>query len=224
MERQKFIREFFESDKFPYFFLTVMYSVGIAGHLIPQLLHLMLFLTPFTLLLTGGYLLYHERKHLSNKFKTWLIITYLVTFFLEAVGVETGLIFGEYSYGDTLGFKIFDVPLIIGFNWVLVILGCLNLIQKYINNIWLISFLVSLSAVLFDYFLEPVAINLNYWSWEGVAVPLQNYIAWFLISFAASLFYLKMKLKIPDFVPAYYTFIQLVFFLVIGLFSNLQDF
>jgi putative membrane protein len=46
---------------------------------------------------------------------------------LEVVGVKTGLIFGEYKYGSTLGIKLFEVPLIIGFNWVFVILGSISI-------------------------------------------------------------------------------------------------
>ena len=40
----------------------------------------------------------------------------------EAIGVNTGLLFGTYEYGANLGFKIFGVPLIIGVNWTVLII------------------------------------------------------------------------------------------------------
>ena len=36
--------------------------------------------------------------------------------------------------------------------------------------------------VMYDILLEPVAIRFDFWQWENVLVPLQNYVAWWLIS------------------------------------------
>jgi putative membrane protein len=33
-----------------------------------------------------------------------------------------------------------------------------------------------------DILIEPVAIELNYWHWDAVAVPIENYLAWFVLS------------------------------------------
>jgi len=33
-----------------------------------------------------------------------------------------------------------------------------------------------------DLLIEPVAIELNFWRWTDVTVPLENYIAWFVLS------------------------------------------
>ena len=41
--------------------------------------------------------------------------------------------------------------------------------------------------VVYDIVLEPAAIALDMWSWGG-PVPMQNYIAWFFISFFLILF------------------------------------
>ena len=81
----------------------------------------MLMLTPFTLFAFGIIVLFEVYR--NKKFISWLVITYLATLLLEIIGAKTGLIFGSYSYGDVLGPKFFDLPLIIGLNWVIVIWG-----------------------------------------------------------------------------------------------------
>ena len=36
--------------------------------------------------------------------------------------------------------------------------------------------------VLLDLMIEPVAIRLDFWHWQGGAIPTQNYIMWFLVA------------------------------------------
>jgi putative membrane protein len=86
-------------------------------------------------------------------------------------------------------------------------------------NVFFSAFLTALGAVLFDVVLEPVAMALDYWQWRGDAVPLQNYLAWFVIAFAFSFLYRKMRIRTNTVVPAGYIGIQWLFFLglLIGL-------
>lgn len=215
MERSPFLRNNKEV-----LFLVIMYFVGIVGHLIPSTRNLMITLTPFTLLLTGGVVSYKSFFPVYNKFLFWGISTYLITFLLEVIGVKTGLVFGGYNYGSALGFKVFEVPLIIGFNWVLVILGAISISKAYIKNIILISISAAVLSVMFDYFLEPVAIRLGYWNWAQVSVPLQNYLAWFVIAFIFSIVLIKIK---PDFnkgISKEYFLIQFTFFIILNLFMR----
>ena len=169
-------------------FLYLIFSVGIFGHLFYPLRELMLFLTPVTLLLTGTLVLFTSYKG-SNKFLKWIILTYLLTFALEVIGVKTGLVFGEYKYGETLGLKLFEVPLIIGFNWILVILGTISVAQLITKNVLANSLIAATISVIFDLVLEPIAIKLDYWQWSQNVIPIQNYIAWFLIAFISALLF-----------------------------------
>lgn len=215
MERTTFLIKYKE-----FLFLIIMYSVGIAGHLIPQTRNLMITLTPFTLLLTGGLVAYKSFVSSDKKFIYWGVITYIVTFSLEVIGVKTGLIFGGYDYGTALGFKVLDVPIIIGFNWVLVILGAISISRVFTQNVILISVSAALLSVIFDFFLEPVAINLGYWNWDQISVPLQNYLAWLLIAFTFSIVLVKTK---PDFnsgISKEYFLIQSIFFITLNLFMR----
>jgi putative membrane protein len=52
-------------------------------------------------------------------------ITLLFGYFIEQLGVSTSWPFGEYSYSSTLGPKIFDVPLVVPFAWVMIAHPCL---------------------------------------------------------------------------------------------------
>jgi bisanhydrobacterioruberin hydratase len=201
-------------------FLIIMYSVGVIGHLTPALRSLMISLTPFTLLLTGGVTLLSSGLKSNFKLIVWCVIVYAMTFSLEVTGVKTGYVFGSYSYGNVLGLKLFEVPLIIGFNWVVIILGAVGIASRIHQNSLQIALLTSTFAVLFDIMLEPVAINLGYWTWENGFIPLQNYYAWFGIAFFASLFGNKLKLDLEDSLFIYYFLIQFTFFILLSIFMS----
>ncbi|MCA2004179.1 MAG: carotenoid biosynthesis protein [Ignavibacterium sp.] len=195
--------------------IYLIYFVGIAGHLISPLLAYMKLLTPIALFITGGIVLFSTLKNSNTYLLVWLIITYITTFILEVIGVKTGLIFGSYSYGNTLGLKIFDVPLIIGFNWTMIILGVILLSEKFFTNKILITLSASLIATIFDYFMEPSAIKLEYWNWTDIMIPLQNYLAWFLISFVFAALYLRLRIKIETDLPIKFFLTQFIFFLIL---------
>ena len=55
-------------------------------------------------------------------------------FIIEVLGVQTGVLFGAYSYGDPLGFKVFDVPLLIGVNWLILSFSSLGIAGKILNS------------------------------------------------------------------------------------------
>lgn len=195
-----------------------MFSVGIIGHLIPSYRSLMILLTPFTLLLTGAVTLIFSGIKRNSKLILWCLVVYIFTFSLEVIGVKTGYVFGSYSYGDVLGFKLFDVPLIIGFNWVVIILGAIGIASRIHKSFFQIALLTGTFAVLFDIMLEPVAIKLGYWNWNEGFIPLQNYYAWFGIAFFASLFGSKLKLDLEDSLFIYYFLIQFIFFILLSIF------
>lgn len=213
MEKQKNL-----NIKYPILFLYIIFCVGIAGHLIQVTQIIMLFLTPITLLISGTVVLFFSLAEEKNKLLLWVVFTYLATFFLEAMGVATGAIFGFYKYGETLGLSFLNVPVIIGFNWVLVILGSIAISSLITNKSLLRSLITALLAVGFDYILEPIAIKLDYWQWEQNVIPLKNYAAWFLIAFISSIIFFKVGVKFTPAISRHYFFIQLIFFIILTIF------
>lgn len=193
-------------------FLFIIFAVGISGHINPGTRDLMLLLTPITLFITMSVVFYSLLCESNRKLILWFLITYIFTFITEVVGVKTGIVFGNYLYGSTLGLKVFGVPLIIGLNWVFVILGAITLSQKVTSDKNLVAFITALIAVAFDIVLEPVAIKLDYWNWQNGTIPLQNYLAWFAISFIIAWLFNKMNLHIKTDLPKIYLMVQTIFF------------
>ena len=199
-------------------FLYIIFFVGIVGHLYDPLRNLMLLLTPATLLLTGLIVLFYSYKSSTINFLIWAAFTYIITFILEVVGVKTGLIFGEYNYGSTLGIKLFDVPLIIGFNWVFVILGSISISKLMTGNIFLSSIISAFIAFIFDLILEPIAIKLDYWSWFEGIIPLQNYLAWFVIALISAFGFNYLNVKVNSKISLHYLLVQFIFFVILLIF------
>lgn len=198
--------------------LVCLYAVGTAGHILPATRGLMLLMTPWFLLVTGAaalILAWPEEKRMS--FALWAAVAYLVTFTLEAVGTATGLVFGPYTYGTVLGFHLFAVPPVIGFNWVLVILAFADLACRLPGGRWYGPVLAAAAATGFDWIMEPAAIGLGYWTWTGGAIPLQNYLAWFLIALVAATAWSLLGLKARRPAAAVLTAVQALFFLILRL-------
>jgi uncharacterized membrane protein len=56
-----------------------------------------------------------------------LIVAGGIGLFAEAVGVRTGVPFGDYMYADSLGPKVLDVPVIVPLAWLMMAYPCLLL-------------------------------------------------------------------------------------------------
>lgn len=196
-------------------FLSVIYLVGIVGHSVSSLLPLMKVLTPYTLLISVVLISMKLFRFDSLNVFYWGLVTFLITYLTEVIGVKTGLIFGDYSYGNVLGIKLFDVPIIIGLNWVFVILGLINLFQKLKTNNFFKGLCVGIGAVAFDFILEPVAISLTYWNWDDIQIPLQNYIAWFVLAYVFYLLFAYFKIDLRTTISRNYFIIQTIFFIVL---------
>src|SRR6056297_238537 len=189
------------------------YLFGLIFHAIPFTLPYMLLLTPAVLLIFGVMGLYPLMKEGRRNIWIWGAVTYIVTLSLEIIGVRTGKIFGAYQYGDVLGLQLAEVPLVIGFNWVIVVLGGARFSERLTASPLLSALIVGVMCVLYDYALEPVAISLNYWQWEGGDIPLQHYAAWFLIAAAATWIYRKLGITADSRLPEWYVGVQFIFFI-----------
>jgi putative membrane protein len=175
-------------------------------------------LTPYVLLLTGGMVLFFVRTNRKLYLYLWCFITYVVTLIIEIAGVKTGIFFGSYLYSDVLGFAFYGVPLIIGFNWLMIIMASINIAQSAERNFVLTAILAATLSVIFDLVLEPVAVKLNYWSWEGNIIPLKNYYSWFIIAFCFSIFASAMKIKFNSVFLEHYYLSQILFFILLSVF------
>lgn len=161
--------------------LFILHLVGGVALSMDSVKSIFLALTPFNLALTFGLLIWGNDDFSFNFFKV-ISVLFLIGFFVEVLGVYSGLLFGEYHYGKTLGFQFLEVPLIIGVNWVLLVVSSFAVSSYFVSNPILKVVLSSIIMVLLDLMIEPVAIRLHFWHWQAEVIPLQNYLMWFLVA------------------------------------------
>jgi bisanhydrobacterioruberin hydratase len=202
----------------PYLYLlTSMYVAGIIGLNINATAQLFRFLTPFNLLASCGILLYFHQEWNRN-FLIFTALTFLTGYFVEVIGVKTGMIFGEYQYETTLGFKILNVPPVIGVNWLLLVYCVGSSFCRVTKPLYFKVLYGALLMTMFDFLAEPIAIRLDMWSWRNALPPLQNYIGWFITSaFLLTLFH-TLKFRKDNPIALWLLILQICFFGIQSLF------
>ncbi len=119
-----------------------------------------------------------------NGMLVWCAGVVVGSFLLEWFGVTTGVLFGQYAYGQVLQPQLFSVPVAIGFAWLTMLLASHSMAKSLIGagrrgSRFLLPVLGAVFMVGFDLLLEPAVQQLGYWRWAGGSVPLQNYLVWF---------------------------------------------
>ena len=201
-------------------------------------------LTPLNLLVSAALICWTQES-INPAFFFFFLFSYAAGFIAEYIGINTGLLFGNYTYGTALGPKWKEVPLIIGLQWS-VSLYCIGIAlrmlhkkltgmrqsldtdlvkQKQADRTWnLLSFFSTvidgaLLAVLLDWVNEPVALKLGYWQWLEGEVPFSNYISCGLISLLILTIFEFLPFKHQNPFAVNLLLIQFMFFLLINRFS-----
>jgi putative membrane protein len=162
--------------------IILFHAVGLIGLSIPVTRPLFLQIVPFHLLLMLAVIILSHHK-LSSHFGIFILIIFWFGFIAEWIGVHKGWLFGNYAYGNTLGLKLFDIPLMIGVNWFLLVYAVGVTMQRIrLKSAFFRVITGAAVLVLLDLLIEPVAIRFDYWHWVNNIIPLKNYICWFLVS------------------------------------------
>ncbi|MGI4021329.1 MAG: carotenoid biosynthesis protein [Janthinobacterium lividum] len=198
------------------FLVILFHLVGLIGFLIPFLRPLFLQIVPFHLLLMLFLVLInHQERNL--KFASFIGIIMALGFAAEWIGVHKQWLFGHYAYGATLGFKVDEIPLMIGINWFLLIYATGVLTQKLpIKTAWTKILSGAVLLVLLDLLIEPVAIRFDYWHWFSTEIPLKNYVCWLLMSVFLLTIFQQFNFKNQNWVAPVLLLIQFVFFAVLN--------
>jgi bisanhydrobacterioruberin hydratase len=187
--------------------------------------------TPVNLMLMSLLLIWTQKE--KNKwFWLFCLLCIIVGFAAEWMGVNTGKLFGNYSYGETLGQKWQGVPFLIGLLWFVTMYCAGNITFRVyqwmlektgVNTNTKLSIMIMALALdaamlitIFDWLLEPVAVKLGYWQWLGNGeIPMYNYICWFFISLVLQLvFFVSGKsIQKPNYFAVHLFIIQVLFFL-----------
>ncbi|MEQ9374097.1 MAG: carotenoid biosynthesis protein [Imperialibacter sp.] len=194
--------------------IVVLHLVGTIGMLLPEWAPLMRQLTPLNLLIVAALVIIFQQNK-TPSFYAYAFLCFLIAFFSEVVGVQTGWPFGSYEYGATLGPKLFGVPLLIGTNWLILVV-CTASLTRSINNKWLASLAGALLMVGLDILLEPVAIMSDYWSWQGSGIPIQNYISWGALAFILHIVLHNFDFENKNELDKYVILSQASFFALVG--------
>ncbi len=197
--------------------ILVFYAVGVIAAFTP-IKGLVFSTTPVILIITLTAVLWSLN---SKKVAVYSLIVGFYGYLWEVVGVFSGFPFGDYSYGNGLGLSLLDVPVVLVVNWALMSVLCYCTFTK-VGNRWLRVVLSSLSMVVVDFLIEPVAINFDWWSWAEIEIPITNYLGWFFISLTVMIFYdllLKDLLvgKKSQLIGGGYLSIQILFFVLVNL-------
>lgn len=195
--------------------LFIFHVVGVIG-LSSDYQDLFLRLTPLNLLLSLGLFIW-ANNDFSIQFYKVMAILFALGFLVEVIGVSTGVLFGEYTYGATLGFKLFETPLMIGVNWILLSLASFGVSSFFLKKQLPIILLSSLLMVLMDVLIEPIAISLDFWTWALGDIPLQNYVMWFFVSLIMNALISFNRLKIDYRISFGLLLSQILFFTLLSL-------
>ena len=136
--------------------LAIFFSVGLVGMLLPATNSFFLQLTPLALLLSFTVLALSDESRQRGKLIAYLLFIYLSSYAIEVAGVHTGLLFGAYSYGDNLGVKLWETPLIIGAKWFFLVYSTAAIFEKTKMSSATEILLASLSMLVYDIVMAQV--------------------------------------------------------------------
>ena len=101
-----------------------------------------------------------------------------------------------------------------GINWLNLSLASFGIISFFTEKKFLLILLSSLLMVFIDYIIEPIAINLDFWSWQNVSVPIHNYFGWFFGAIIAQMLIVFSKHKLNFKIAIGVLGSQLIFFFI----------
>tara|TARA_Y100000768_G_C23948131_1_gene668686 strand:- start:726 stop:1349 length:624 start_codon:yes stop_codon:yes gene_type:complete len=197
-------------NSFDIIFIAIIHIAGIIGiRLFPDL-----FLKSSFIAIVIPLALYLFRVKPNKKDSFLMSLVYIIAFLSEWIGVCSGLLYGDYTYGDSLGFKLDGVPIIMGGNWLLLCLVSRELVGKLFSNKFVIIIASSFLMVLIDILMEPLSNQLDFWSWKNNIIPFSNYVDWFLVALLnQTVFsYLDYKTNMFSWSLGYITILILFFF------------
>lgn len=192
--------------------LLVPYVIGTIGILLPVSRSFFLSLTPIMLLFSFLLVVGEEFKWLKQNVVALLSIIVL-GFGAEYIGVNYGWLFGNYQYGETLGYKYGGVPIIIAFNWLMLCISLRSLVNVVLKNNLAAALFTAGLITAYDFILEPVAIRFGWWWWDQTEVPLYNYVCWFIFSFIFQLFFKKLPKTVGR--SFWMPIVQIIFFFLL---------
>ena len=207
----KLLRHIRSSPRFLIGILVLYYVVGMILFLVEGTRSIFSSLTPLSLIMSFLAVLVIQPSW-SPKLGLAFLTVFLAAIFIEIMGVQTGVLFGEYTYGKALGIKILDTPVMIGLNW-LILIYCTSAIVNHFFSNRIIRILIGAGLmVVYDLVLEYVAPVMDMWSWQTRYPGVRNFLMWFLVALVFHSLFQWLNLKIENRPARYLFLIQFLFF------------
>ncbi|MEP6675088.1 MAG: carotenoid biosynthesis protein [Ferruginibacter sp.] len=215
------------------FIAVLFHIIGLVGILYSKS-DFIINATPVNMILMFALLVWTQAEK-NIHFFLFMLVAIVTGFATELIGVNSGLLFGKYSYGKVLGFQAGHVPLLIGINWFIIIycsgIAVHTALVRAIRRIaaetgaepmkvkrFTLVVDGAVLAVFFDWLMEPVATKLGYWQWSSETAPLFNYGCWFLISILLLTVFQRFRFSKHNKFAIHLLLIQLMFFLLLRTF------
>jgi uncharacterized membrane protein len=135
----------------------------------------------------------------------------LLTFIAEVSGVNLGFPFGDYAYTHMLGPRLLDVPLVIPFVWLAILIPSWIAAERFLRYKHIV--VASILAMAADAVLEFAADSLDLWHWKDGLPTELHYITWFIVSYVAlSILQTYAKEKSAHWIVPHLLVAQLLYF------------
>lgn len=195
--------------------VVALYVVGAIGLSLPEFQGYFLILTPAQLLVSLVLILgFH--KGWNDAFPIFAAAAFWIGFGAELIGIHGGYLFGDYVYGPTLGPMLWEVPVVIGINWFILVYLTGTVFHKVTDNDYYAALLGATAMTVIDYIMEPVAVALDMWYWKFDVIPTGNYFSWFGVAFLIHLIYRKTNFEKENPLAAWMLVSMILFFAVLN--------
>lgn len=148
-----------------------------------------------------------------RKMLVFFVLSAVISWVFEEVGVRTGAIYGPYHYSDQLGFKLGHVPVLIPLTWFAMIYPAYVVANALVGQhlfgtsgrrrhvLWL-ALVSAVVMTCWDVVMDPVMSAGGYWVWEQpggyFGVPFQNYLGWIATTFTIYTAYRMYEWRSPN--------------------------
>lgn len=210
-------RLFFSKQQFSIALIWLFHVSGLVG-IIYSDASWFIKATPVNLLLSFVLLMINTTW--SRKTLVLVLLCFITGMFAEIIGVHYGFLFGAYSYGDALGIKFLNVPLLIGVNWCILVFITGFIASFFVTGLWSRTLLGVFLMLFLDLVIEPVAPVLDFWTFESGIASFHNYFGWAVVALPLQFVFHKYTPKMDGPFPFHLFILQFLFFTILLLKIN----
>lgn len=193
--------------------LMLIYMTSLVGFITPHQQAWYLFYTPFFILLNALFLiLYHPQK--GKDLLQYMGLSMGIGFLVELVALQIGNLYGQYTFGSSLGPTALGVPFIMPIYWFMLAYSSACLAAKVpTQNNWLVQSIGTILMISLTFAIQQVAQSLQFWTLEGNSSIAFVFGFYVLVSFGLQYLFSRLKLDVSNPMALYVYGGLLLFFL-----------